>query len=484
MGCCSVKFNHIALEGGAPIKKGGDLPITANQFVVKRYDNIEAVYILERELGRGSFGKVTLARHKETGMIRAVKTIGKSPKDFGASMAKFCEEVEILKRIDHPNVIKIYEFYEDERSIHLATEYVDGGPLYELIVEVKKVPEQVAAHIIKQLLGAMLYCHSNHIVHRDLKLENILLDEKSFNANLKVIDFGLSTLISTNQRLTQCLGSAYYMAPEVFEGDYDEKCDIWSCGVLMYIILSGKLPFKGLNTYEVMHRAREGNPPFTDSGWAGISTEAVTFIKKMLCPDPKLRISAAAALQDNWLKRWRVDKSLELITLKSLNTFHAPEKLQHAVLTVIAAHLGKSEEAKRLGEQFRMIDQNSDGRLSKEEIYTAYATYGNSLTLTEVGRILNDIDINGSGFIDFTEFLMACMRSDNFSNEANLKYAFAIFDIDNSKAISAVELRRVLGREVLATDEVWEEIIQKVDRNRDGEIDFDEFKTMVQKVLR
>lgn len=483
MGCCSIKFNHVSLEANPALKRGS-VPITANLFVVKRYTNLEDVYVLERELGRGSFGRVTLARHRETGIVRAIKTIGKSPKDFGSSMAKFCEEVEILKRIDHPNVIKLYEFYEDATNIHLVTEYVDGGPLYELIVEVKKVPEQVAAHIMKQLLGAMLYCHSNRIVHRDLKLENILLDEKSLVANLKVIDFGLSTLITTNQRLTQCLGSAYYMAPEVFDGDYDEKCDIWSCGVLLYIMLSGKLPFKGLNTYEVMNRAKEGNPSFADSGWNGISGDAVVFIKKMLSPVPKDRISAAVALQDNWLKRWRVDTGLEVLTLNSLNSFHAPEKLQHAVLTVIAAHLGKSEEAKRLGEQFRMIDENSDGRLSKEEIYTAYATYGNTMTLHEVTRILDDIDINGSGFIDFTEFLMACMRSENFSSESNLKYAFAIFDIDHSNSISAVEIRQVLGREILASDEVWDEIINKVDSNHDGQIDFEEFKAMVKKVLR
>jgi calcium-dependent protein kinase len=479
MGCCSVKFGHVSLEPRHPTKPR-EIRVSVHQFVERRHSNVEETYELEQELGRGSFGKVVLGRHRELGVVRAIKTIAREGNECAGD---FCAEVEILKKIDHPNVMKVFELYEDTTSFHLVTEFVEGGPLFEMLEEFKQLPEQVASDFTRQLLAAVAYCHSNGIVHRDLKLENVLLDSRSFKASIKVIDFGLSTLLTSNQRLTQQLGSAYYMAPEVFDGDYDEKCDIWSCGVLVFAMLSGKLPFTGFSTREVMYKVKEGNPSFSLPAWAGISREAAAFTKRLLCSDPELRMNAAAALQDPWLTSRVTTKEVELMTLTSLSSFPTTEKLQHAVLTVIASHLGKTEEANQLRQEFSSIDKNSDGRLSKEEICAAYAVHGNTLTLQEVCRILDQIDIDGSGFIDFTEFLMACMRSDNFTSEANLKYAFKLFDIDNSQTISAAEIRRVLGREVEASEQVWSEILMKVDKNHDGEIDFEEFKGMIHRLL-
>jgi calcium-dependent protein kinase len=484
--CCTIKFHHIVTVQRPEIRPNSidNIKVSANLLISKKYSPIEESYLILREIGRGSFGQVMYAQHRETEAFRAIKIIPKQPHEFGASIDKFCEEVKILSSIDHPNVVQIYEFYEDNTNLYLVTEYIEGGPLHELIREMKKLPEEVACNIVRQLLSAIKYCHEKKIVHRDLKLENVLLDAKSVSANVKVIDFGLSTLMTTNQRLTACMGSSFYMAPEVINGDYDEKCDIWSCGVILYSVLSGKLPFTGLNSFEVYHKAMQGNPPFAVADWRGISSEAVSLINKMVCVDPRHRITAAAALEEKWFTMWTTSQPISVVTLKSLCSFNAPEKLQHAVLTVIAAHLGTSEEAKQLGEQFRSMDQDLDGRLSKTEIYRAYATFGNTLTLSEVSRILASIDINGSGYIDFTEFLMACMRNENFSSEVNLKYAFSLFDIDNSRSISATEIRRVLGREVIASEEVWEEIIRKFDENQDGVIDFEEFRAMIQRVLR
>jgi calcium-dependent protein kinase len=235
MGCGTIKFNdphtvHSSNEG--------DIKFSAKVFIAKKRGLIEESYLFLRELGRGSFGRVMYAKHRETEAIRAIKIIAKPPHEFGASMAKFCEEVSILSRMDHPNIIRIYEFYEDNSYLYLVTEYVEGGPLNELVREMKRLPEDVACNIAQQLLSVVKYCHKEKIVHRDLKLENILLDAKSMTANVKVIDFGLSTLITTNQRLTAYMGSSFYMAPEVIIGDYDEMCDIWSCGVILYSILS------------------------------------------------------------------------------------------------------------------------------------------------------------------------------------------------------------------------------------------------------
>jgi calcium-dependent protein kinase len=470
MGCCTVKFVAIG-------SRSQSIPIEAGLFIVKRYTDINERYAFQQELGSGNFGRVTLCRHRETGALRAVKSIKKSPKDFG-EIGRFCEEMEILKGLDHPNIIKLYEYYEDSTDINLVTEYVEGGPLYELIIRAKQLSEEVAAGIIRQLLSAVAYCHSRRIVHRDLKLENILLD----NPNIKVIDFGLSTLLTPNHRLSSSAGSVYYTAPEVLDGNYDEKCDVWSCGVLLCVLLTGKQPFKGRSKAGIMARVKEGLS-FTDLSFSGVSSGAVALLKKMLSIDPTVRISAESALRDPWVEHSRRPINLDGQILQSLRSFKAAGSLQRSVLMVLATQLCKSEEARMLARQFSTIDANSDGRLSKEEIYSAFATYGTDLTLNDVSSILDEIDINSSGYIEFTEFLMACMHKHTFANELNLRYAFKIFDVDNSLNITASEIRTVLGQEVISSDKLWEDIISIVDDNSDGQIDFEEFKGMVMRVL-
>mmetsp|Transcript_19958 Transcript_19958/g.19999 ORF Transcript_19958/g.19999 Transcript_19958/m.19999 type:complete len:183 (-) Transcript_19958:838-1386(-) len=182
---------------------------------------------MEEQLGKGAFGFVRLATHIPTGQKRAIKTIHKSSIiNEAAERNKFISEIEILRKADHPNIVKLYEFFEDEEHYHLVTEHVKGGELFDYIIKSKMLSEKIAAHFMIQLLSAVLYCHTNNIVHRDLKPENLLLETQANDANLKVIDFGTSAIFEPCKNLTQKYGTAYYIAPEVLRKDYNEKCDI------------------------------------------------------------------------------------------------------------------------------------------------------------------------------------------------------------------------------------------------------------------
>ena len=491
MGCASIKESKKSpiipkRESALKISNIEDVKFSPGNFVTKKVGALRQDYTLSAKIGSGAFGYVRLAVHKTSNQKRAVKTIDKESitKDM-KDRTKFFNEVDILRKADHPNIIRLYEFFEDEKHYHLVTEYVAGGELFDFIIKSKMLSESIAAHFLRQILSAVAYCHERNIVHRDLKPENLLLDRESADATLKVIDFGTSAIFDDSKKLTQKYGTAYYIAPEVLRREYNEKCDIWSCGVILYIFLCGKPPFGGKNDKDILSRVTQGIVSTVGPEWDKISQEAKNLIKKMLEYDPKQRYSAKQALQDPWIIAHSAtahsDNLFDSSSLENLKGFRVEQKLQHAVLTFIASQLLNRDESKKLAETFRNIDKNGDGVLSKEELMEAYTqTMGREEANDEVEKIMRQVDVNGSGFIDYTEFVTACAKKESMLSMENLNSAFNVFDSDGSGKITVAELREMLGgAEDDAQDDVWAKLIADVDTDRDGEIDIREFKDMM-----
>ena len=478
-----IKIHHLeTLNVETPEK----LAIRRSTFVFHKTTNVLLDYSIGPELGIGAFGSVRTAFHKATGQERAIKTVKKEKvcKDMQAR-SKFFTEIDVLREINHPNILQLYEFYEDKKSFHLVTEKLNGGELFEFIVSSEMLSESIAAHFIQQILNAVNYCHQRGIIHRDLKPENLLLDKRSPNAILKVIDFGASGLINESEHLKARFGTSYYIAPEVLRRDYTEKCDIWSCGVILYILLSGKPPFSGKTDDQIIKSVKKGVYSLSAPEWDSISPEAKDLVSSLLQFDPSKRFSAEQALNHPWFSH-NPPKNFHQIPqniLQSLKTFRANEKLQHAVLTFISSQLNSKEETQQLSENFKLIDKNGDGKLSKDELKEEFLKTMNEFEAeNEVERLLGLVDMDQNGFIDYSEFLTVCLKKETILNKRNLKFVFNMFDIDHSGAISAEEIKRILGEEVLANDGIWAEIVKKVDQNGDGEIDLKEFKDMMMRV--
>lgn len=202
-------------------------------------------YTILNTIGKGGFGEVKKVIHKVSQDVRAMKIIKKDQVDE-QYLQTLQNEIKILKQLDHPNIVKLYEIYSDQDNIYLITEFLEGGELFDLILKTRHFNENIAARIMKQLFQAINYCHSKNIVHRDLKPENLLL-QAADKFDIKVIDFGLSRTFDANKVMCSKLGTPFYIAPEVLKQKYNEKCDIWSCGVILYILLSGTPPFNGKN---------------------------------------------------------------------------------------------------------------------------------------------------------------------------------------------------------------------------------------------
>ena len=207
--------------------KDSVLLLESSGFIGKREGSITDHYNFSNKLGSGAYGSVRVASHKGSNLPRAIKTIQKkSISDDMRDQSKFFKEIDILRKTDHPNIVKLYEFYEDEENYHLVLEYLTGGELFDYILKSKNISEAIAANFMKQILSGVAYCHKNNIVHRDLKPENLLLDKPGPDGTLKIIDFGTSTIFTNKSALKHRCGTCYYIAPEVVNKKYNEKCDV------------------------------------------------------------------------------------------------------------------------------------------------------------------------------------------------------------------------------------------------------------------
>jgi calcium-dependent protein kinase len=282
-------------------------------------------------------------------------------------------------------------------------------------------------------------------------------------------------------------GTPYYIAPEVLFEKYDEKCDIWSCGVIMYILLCGYPPFNGETDNEILAKIKSGKFTFPEEEWKDINPEAKDLIRNMLKFEPKDRYSASTCLKSNWLTRQTkkdLDNNLTKRALTNMKKFHAERKLQQASLTYIVNHLMSKEDKNEMMEIFSSFDKNGDGVLSRDEIYDGYKSILGELEATkEVDRIMKEADLDRSGSIDYNEFLIACSNRQKLLNKEKLEATFKMFDKDGNGSISAKEIKDVLGGALGGDAKLLDQIISEVDDNGDKEISLKEFKEMMLKFL-
>jgi calcium-dependent protein kinase len=446
-------------------------------------------------LGEGSYGKVYKVYDKINKTYRALKKIKKEIMTKNDEI-KIKKEIEILKMLDHPNIIKILEFYNTQCTYYIVTELLSGGELYQKISNNKNLSEPNAVHVMKQVLHAVNYCHQKKIIHRDLKPENILIEDRDSDQkfNVKIIDFGTSEVFRDSVMLDKQIGTPYYIAPEVLDNKYNEKCDLWSCGVIFYILLSGSPPFKGKSESDIFKSVRSGKYGFKNKLWKTISSNAKDLISKLLEVNIDKRYSAEQALNHPLFNLTKscdeTDDTQPEITegnqtdmsriLKNLEKYKAYKNLQKAILYFIIHNCIPKEQFKETRDLFVKFDSNFDGRLSKEEMFKGIkqCRYIN-ITDNEMEILMRNVDIDKNGFIEYEEFLTATYNPAALLTEKNLTSAFGLFDKDGSGKISASELRQVLGLSTNYDNKIWKKIISEVDLNGDGEISYEEFKQMM-----
>lgn len=478
-------------------------PSSALQLIIENSGDIGNVYDLDAHvLGKGAFGIVRKGTLRVTGAVRAVKSISKE--QMKSSVPQLKKEIEIMKAIDHPNLLMLNEIFEDQKALHLVLELCDGGDLQGRLVKAGRFSEEQAATTMQQIIRAVFYLHNNQVVHRDLKAANCLLasPEPIGKTRLKVSDFGLSCRVEPGQALVQVVGTPSHMAPEVIAKKYGKKCDVWSCGVITYELLCGRLPFSGENRQDLFKVITRGYVNFGLTQWLDMSQSAVSFVGTLLARDVQARCSPQAALSHQWLVGNLPSRDdtehLPISIIDDLRKFRRRNKLKRAALHVMASMVPEAEIS-RARKAFISLDMNGDGLFSVSELQERMRKHKDKKREAPAGpgkgRRTRQAPTSPQAEADFeldlslekifeedfsyTEFLAATFDRHNAINRESLcRAAFSSFDKNGDGEVSIAELHtgRLLGQ---LTEEEIKTALDEIDADGDANMDYEEFMRMM-----
>ncbi|PKA45643.1 Calcium-dependent protein kinase isoform 2 [Apostasia shenzhenica] len=452
----------------------------------KAFDDVRTYYTFGKELGRGQFGVTYLCTETATGRSYACKSISKRKLVHKNDREDIKREIQIMQHLSgQSNIVEFKGAYEDKNSVHLVMELCAGGELFDRIIAKGHYSERAAASICRAIVNVVNSCHFMGVMHRDLKPENFLLASRNEGAMLKATDFGLSVFIEEGKVYRDIVGSAYYVAPEVLRRSYGKEADIWSAGVILYILLSGVPPFWAETEKGIFDAILEGEIDFESEPWPSISSSAKDLVRKMLTQDPRKRITSAQVLEHRWIREGgeASDRPIDSAVLSRMKQFRAMNKMKKLALKVIAENLSE-EEIKGLKQMFSNMDTDNSGTITYEELKTGLARLGSKLTEAEVKQLMDAADVDGNGTIDYIEFITATMHRHRLEREENLYGAFQYFDKDNSGFITRDELEIAMKEHGMGDAATIKEIISEVDTDNDGRINYEEFCTMMRSGLQ
>ncbi|KAK1411875.1 hypothetical protein QVD17_32703 [Tagetes erecta] len=456
--------------------------LQADRVLKTNNGNLKDYYMLGKKLGNGQFGTTYLCVEKATSKQFACKSIAKRKLLTDDDVIDVKREIEIMHHLSgHPNVVSIKGAYEDAISVYLVMELCAGGELFDRIIDKSYYSEQKAADLAKTIVSVIEGCHSLGVMHRDLKPENFLFVDEDEDSLMKIIDFGLSCFFKPGEVFTDVVGSPYYVAPEVLLKYYGPEADIWSAGVIIYVLLCGVPPFYADTEEDIFEEVLHGKLDFNIDPWPNISESAKDLVKKMLVRDRKKRITAHEVLCHPWISVDGVapDKPLDPAVLIHLTRFSAMNKLKKMAVRFIASKLSE-EEIAGLKQMFKMIDVDNSGNITYEELKIGLKNFGTNLDESEIHDLMQAADIDNSGTIDYEEFVAATLHLNKVYKEDSIYAAFSYFDKDGSGYISLNEIQQSC-KELGMDDAQVEEIIKEADLNNDGQIDYNEFLAMMQK---
>ncbi|KAL2464572.1 CDPK-related kinase 1 [Forsythia ovata] len=441
--------------------------------------NFTSHYEIGEEVGRGHFGYTCSAKGKKgslKGLDVAVKVIPKSKMTTAIAIEDVRREVKILRALTgHKNLVQFYDAYEDEDNVYIVMELCKGGELLDRILSRGgKYSEEDAKAVMVQILSVVAYCHLQGVVHRDLKPENFLFTSKDEHSPLKAIDFGLSDYVKPDERLNDIVGSAYYVAPEVLHRSYGTEADMWSIGVIAYILLCGSRPFWARTESGIFRAVLKADPSFDEAPWPSLSSDAVDFVKRLLNKDYRKRLTAAQALSHPWLAGHHdVKIPLDMIIYKLVKAYICSSSLRKAALGALAKTLTIPQLA-YLREQFTLLGPNRSGFISIQNFKTAMGKY--STDAMKDSRVLDYVHVVSSlqyRKLDFEEFCAAAIGVHQLEGieswEQHARHAYEFFEKDGNRPIMIEELASELG---LSPSVPVHVVLKDWIRHSDGKLSF------------
>ena len=472
-----------------------NIPVMQETFIIPKFGDPDKYYKKIKDLGSGSYGSVYQAKNLIMDNIVAIKMIEKVQENMVDDL-EIKNEVNILKSLSHPNIVKIYEFFDTVIYYYIVTEYCKRGELFSYITNVYN--ERQLAVLFYQVFSGLCYLHEKKILHRDLKLENLMVSEVEKDLVtgeeyfwIKIIDFGTAKIFQKNKTEKTIIGSSYYIAPEVLKKKYNEKCDTWSVGVILYMTLAGCAPFDGEDDHEIIKSIKIGKYNKNDERFSKHSPEVKDLLNKLLERNIDKRLSAKEALNHPWFEKYGGRNLFSNFKpedikpyIENLSNYKYNSKLQELVIAFLVHNLSNNDETLIILKMFRYFNKSGDCKLTKKELTQGLYSYKDKDEVDEmVDVIFNRLDGDNNGFIEYEEFLRACLDKKNLMTREKLKYAFRFLDKDNTKTLNAQKiLQTFLTKPNKELEAVFNITLNEVDKDSDGIIDFDEFVELMQKI--
>jgi len=509
-----------------------NMKIKANNLFMQRHQSPWQFYEELEEIGSGMYGVVKKVRLKTNPEItRAMKIIPEENVVQGEG-ASLIDEIEILKNLEHPNIMKVYECFVDSNNYYIVSELCDQGHLLSKMEKLEKMDQIVVKYLMEQIFNAVAYLHSKNILHGDIKLENVLLNKISkrggrrftninidFNSNqeltedinknfgkrrtsqksnnyikdmmnyeIKLIDFGCSKYFvrrnKKKKKLRGIIGTSIYCSPEVVDNLYDERSDEWSCGVLMYILLSGVPPFFGETEEEIFEKIKKCKYDFTPQPFKKVSKNCKDLIRRLLEPKKQYRIKANEALRhpfftESFDPNTAMTEDKDLNVLKNfINPIKYCSKFHETVAVFLCVNFLSTEEENTLKTVFRYLDKDGKGVVSKEIMKKTLEEIDIDISDEELQKVFDDINEDGSSFIEYQEFIRNTCDIKKLINEANLKNIFHVICGDK-EIMTGQDIKNFVFHDTIVREETLNEYFESFGMKFEDSIGFDDFFNMI-----
>ncbi|CAI2359090.1 unnamed protein product [Moneuplotes crassus] len=432
-------------------------------------DSIKSFYKFGEVIGSGKYGTVKMAYSRQNPDFKvAVKCI-----DFDKLTGSYhtcISEIDTLKKVDHPNVVKVFEIFQDSKRLYIVMEYCTGKELFDFVVERTKVEEKSASYIIKQLLKIIKYLNSLKICHRDIKPENILIDPD--NLNIKLIDFGLSTYFKNSSRLTTKLGTPYYVAPEVLLGNYGKECDMWSVGIISHILLTGCPPFQGESLPEIYNEILNEKLKLYRSDWVDLSPDSLDFIKLILRKSPQRRLTPDKALNHSFIAEPGSKRKLKPNVLEKLAKSSEKGYLKKKVFMILATYID-NEVILKWDKIFHSLDTKCNGEIYISEIIKKLRE--TRMSKEKLKQIESKLKDNLDSKISYSDFLNSVINIKKEVREEDIQKVFDQLDMDRSGRINYNDLCSFIqrrGDENVTAETLFQEIDMSQNMDTEQDVSF------------
>ena len=472
------------------------LEVKQENLIIQEKGNPSKKYKPTKMIGSGSFGSVYEAKNTIFQNIVAMKVIKKDPNNE-LDEQEIRNEIDILKKLSHPNIVKIYEFYISKSHYYIVTEFCKEGELFSYIKT--KYNERQLAVLFYQVFSGLCYLHDNKILHRDIKLENIMISRKEKDIEtgeelfwVKIIDFGTAKIFEKNKKEKDVVGSSYYIAPEVLKQNYNEKCDTWSVGVILYMMLVGRAPFDGKDDEEIICKINSADYNSKEPKLLKHSPEVRDLVSKLLQKDTEKRYSAKEALAHPWFEKFG-GRSLysnfkrEEIEpyINNLFNYSFNSKIQQLVIAFLVHNLPSDDSSIIVLKLFRYFNKSGNCKLTKEELMNGLYDYRDKNEVNKVvDHLFTLLDGDNNGYIEYEEFLRACIDKKTILTNTYLKYAFKFLDKEKTGTLNT---QKIIKAFVLTPNKLLEAVfnntLNSVDHDSDGIINFEEFQELMLKCM-